>query len=477
MAFVSSALPQEEQNQFAPSGQTTANPLALLPPQAAQTGGSAGQGGATQGGAAPSSGTSTQFGSNASKLGDYLKANQDQVQGMANQIAGGLGSQFSGLQSNIDQAGQSFGSQVQGGYTAPNADIVKQAAANPTDFASNPDNVKAFQSQLNDQYTGPTNFESSAPYSNIQEGVTNAVQQAGQLNTYPGLSTYLQNNVEKNATPGQNTLDTTLLQGNQPAYQVVQNAAKPFASLSDYLANTAKTQNQGVQSAQTAAQQAAGNAQAQFTGPGGVVPTFANTLNTGAATAEQQRQAYNQAAGNLYNQDVPVEQAINAWSGNQWGGGSADQVSNQDVMNLGLTNYQGWDAPAMTDLFAPVIAANQPVNTPISAANYSTPDQYAKAAALQQLMGGNLNLPISAATQGQAGTAPAVPSAPPPSLDSILQQYLPSIGGAELKTNIAASRNPADVGDTLNRQVGSNYANLMKYLNSVDPQFATGFAP
>ena len=333
MAFVSSPIPQEEQNQFAPTGQTTPNPLSLLPPQAAQTGGSAGQGGASQGGAAPTAGTPTQFGSSASKLSDYLSANQDQVQGMANQVAGGLGDQFNSVKGGIDQAAQTFGGQVQGGYTPSDPNLLSQVQNNPTQAASDPNDIKSFQSQLNDQYTGPTSFEGSQPYAGVQEGITNAVQQAGQLNTYPGLSTYLQNNYETNATPGQNTLDSVLLQGNQPAYQTVQSAAAPFASLPDYLNSTAQTQDQAVQAAQAAAPAAQQAAQAALTGATG---NLTNAVNQEYGTAQQQVGNYNQqvqqAQADVAN-DIPLInqlQSIMGQYGASYGNGCHAAVGRSD---------------------------------------------------------------------------------------------------------------------------------------------------
>src|SRR5579864_7687242 len=188
-----SFLPINEQNQQAPQGQTTNAPTSSgnVP---AQTGGSAGAG--AGGGAAKGSmtGTPTQFGSSASKLGDYLSANAPQIQNQANTVAQGLNTQYGQVGTDITNAANQFNQQVQGGYAAPNQDIVQQALANPTQFASNPSNVSAFQGQLNDTYTGPQNFESTTPYSNIQNEVNTAVQNAGFLNSPAGLKTYFAQN-------------------------------------------------------------------------------------------------------------------------------------------------------------------------------------------------------------------------------------------------------------------------------------------
>src|SRR4029077_15899323 len=141
MAFVQqSSIPPEQQNQYGQVGQTRPNPLALLPPQA---GGSTGQG-VGAGGPAPTQPSSTQFGSNASKLSDYLSANKDQIQAQGSKIAGDLGTQFGQVQSDINQAAQGVSGQVNAGYAPLNQGVISAAAADPTGFAADPNNVKAF---------------------------------------------------------------------------------------------------------------------------------------------------------------------------------------------------------------------------------------------------------------------------------------------------------------------------------------------
>ena len=188
MAF----LPPEQQNNQAPQGTTSTNPqqMAGMPPP--QSGGSTGAGaGASKAGSSPSTGSPTQFGSSASKLGDYLSANAPQIQNQANNVVSGLNQQYGQVQGDISNAANQFGQQVQQGYAAPNQALVNQAASNPTQFASDPNNVKAFQSQYNNSYSGPTSYESTTPYGNIQGEVNNAVQNAGLLNTQAGLQNYL----------------------------------------------------------------------------------------------------------------------------------------------------------------------------------------------------------------------------------------------------------------------------------------------
>jgi len=407
-----SFLPINEQNQMAPQGQTTNAPTSQgnVP---AQTGGSAGAG--AGGGAAKGSmtGTPTQFGSSASKLGDYLSANAPQIQNTASNIAGGLNTQYGQVGTDINNATSQFGNQVNAGYNAANPDLTSQALANPTQFAATPNNVSAFQGQLNDTYTGPQNFESTTPYSNIQNEVNTAVQNGGLLGTQAGLQNYFQqqynaNGGGNNNTQASSTLDALLL-GNNPT---LQRAVGQFQQLPGQFNQNVATADALVPQAQQNAANIAAQTQGQFnTG----VQNFGNQLTQNAAQAEAQRTAYNNELNNYYNNITPVEQQVEGWLGQ-------------------LPGNVGANVP---NVFGQAISQNPLITNAITAQNYATPQQYAEAAALQQLAGTNnpITLPINASTANLAGTAPSVPQNPQLSsistlLGSTPQGYYAQLGNA-----------------------------------------------
>lgn len=353
-----SFLPINRDNDEAPQGVTSTNPAGEAPPETPQSGGSAGAG--AEGPKGSATGTSTQFGSSASKLGDYLSANAPQITQQANTLAGNLGTQYGQLNQGITDAANQFQQQVQGGYAQPNQNIVNQAIANPTQFAQTPENVKAFQAQYNNQYTGPQNFESFSPYSNIQGQVGQAVQQGNLLGSQAGLQSYLQGK-GKNPTNASSTLDALLLQGNPEAKAKVQGAAQKFNELTGQL-ETAKTgANQSVQDAQKAAQESATYAKSQFDP---YVQQFGQQLTTGAEGAEKQRQAYNQALGKSQTQATDAGQAIR--------------------------NYLSQVPLSVNDPFAGILAQS-PIINPITTSNTATPQDLAIQQALSQLGGQNLN--------------------------------------------------------------------------------------
>ena len=391
MAF----LPPEQQNQYAPQGQTTGAGTNSAPPQ---TGGSAGAGsGASKAGGEPSSqGTSTQFGSSSSKLGDYLTANAPQIGAQAQTVANGLNTQYGQVSGDINNAANQFGQQVSQGYAAPNQDLVNQAVSNPTQFAATPSNVSGFQGQLNDTYSGPTSYESTTPYGNIQGEVNSAVQNAGLLNTQAGLQNYLGQTSGGNQTQASNTLDALLLSGNPDAQKTVQTAANQFNQLTPQFQNSVTNADQSVQAAQQDAQNAAAYAQQQA---GNTTNQFNTQLQNELSGAQNAATTYNQQQQAAYNQLTPIQQWLNAYQGN----------SNVNIGNNPLTQY-----------------LNQtPVNAP-TLAGVATSPQYQEAAALQQLLGTGYQSPLDQTAASQAGTY-NTPTSNSYDLNNIIQQIA---GGA-----------------------------------------------
>lgn len=377
MAYVPQQIPDEEQNKFANPNQTTPNPI---PPQ----GGSSGA--APAGGrAAPGMGTSTQFGSNAAKLSDYLTANKDQVGQFGQQVAGQLSQNYGDTMNAIDQGYGQFGQQIGQGYTPQDSTLVSQAANNPTDFAKDPNNVSSFQKQFNDQYTGPSNFESSSGYQNLNDQVNKAVENAGLTNSFSGLQTYLTNNMNTgHNTQGMQTLDAALLQRSPEASQAISQAASPYKNLAGYLGDKTAGLNSQIQTAQSAADTARTAAQNKFTGQGGLVPTLQNTLT------QQQQNAQSQASNS-------VQQAIQDWQAGSMTpadmatlGFNSKDLSDQAYSRFGtVASALGKDynaAPNVNSLFTQT-PSNVYYATPGSTA---TPDQIAQAQALQSLTGQDL---------------------------------------------------------------------------------------
>ena len=365
MAFVPND-PTQDPNKQAPG----ANPLAQQAPVA--TSSAPGAGPAAPGGAGqPSSQTTGQPFTN---LQAYLTANAPQITQQANTISGNLQNQYGGIQNQIQSGVDQFGQQVQAGYAAPNQDLVNQAVTNPTQFVQNPQNVSAFQSQLNDVYNGPTAFEQGPSYASLNKAVLQGAENANLVNTPEGLQTYLRNTTS-NYTPGESLLDQVLLSGSPQAIQQIQGAAAPFKGLPDYLSGQVSQADQGVTTAQQAAQQAS-----QFANQG------LQGAETGLATNVQNELKTAQDAANLYNTDV-----------GQLRGVAGDYVT-------AIQNYLAQNPQLSSQLADLSPWANlQNVNAP-TAANAASPYDYAVLSALSQLSGQPFNAPINAADVAQGGT-------------------------------------------------------------------------
>jgi len=387
MAFDPNQQDPNQQNQQQGIGQ----PNLQAPPMTSSAPG-AGPGASTgKGVATPQSAPAQPF----QNLSAYLNANQPQVQQQANQIAGNLNNQYGQTTSAINQGKADFGNQVQAGYAAPNTDVTNAAAANPTDFAKDPNNVKAFQSLYNDQYTGPTDFESTGAYGNLSGQVSKAASDAALLGTNAGIQNYFQTQ-NPNATKGGNVLDSVLLQGTPEAYTTIQNAAKPFGTLQDYLTGATTEADQGVTNAQQTAQQTAQGLQNQYTGAGGFIPTFETGFNTNL----------NQARTTA--QDKTVQEVNDFKAGN---------ATPQELADLGtsptdMANLKAIQDSLMKDYKAPFDTNGYINNTApevgITPSNFATQADYQRAAALSQLTGQDLSSVLNQTNIGQAGTAPNI---------------------------------------------------------------------
>lgn len=378
MAFVGGTSQQDDPNKQGQPGQGQ-NPLAQQAPVSTSSAPGAGPG------AAPSTSATGAVASNQStpqpftNLQAYLTANAPQISGMGDKIAGQINQGYGQVQNDINAGTQGFQSQVSSGYAAPNADVVKQATTNPTQFASDPNNVKAFQAQLNNQYTGPQSFEGSDYYANLNKEVQDSATKANQVNTPSGMQSYL-TGIENNPTAGDTTLDQVLLYGNPGALSTIKGAASQAAGLPDYLSSLIPGQNQSVQDATNAANSSRQAAQEGLTGAG---KSFSDQLAQELSQAQGDYSTYNQDVGQVRGAAQDINQQILAYL-----------AANPNLNVSGGNDY-----------LSPWLNLQESTNAP-NQQNVATGQDYSTQAALSQLAGdsGLFNSPINQSTTGQAGT-------------------------------------------------------------------------
>lgn len=349
-------------------------------------------------------------------LGSYLQVNAPQIQGMAEKVAGQLGQTYDTAKGAVDTGSQAIQNQIAAGYAAPNPELVEQAAANPTEFASTPENVAAFQAQYGNQYTGPASAEVTPDYTTTQGAVQKAVNDAANLGNYGGLQSYLTTNLETNPTQAMSALDTALLNQSPEAISQINTAAGRFPGLTDYFNQMLTQQNQNIAGAQTAAQTAAQAAQNRFIGEGGVVPTYENTLTNRVNDLRSQMAGQESTLLNYLKQP--------SFSVGTRGQGPypADILAGLNMTNDSMSSlaYRNAILRAYGNTINPTTGnpfytgeidfskyAN-PINPEvgIQLQNAATPEDYAKFAALQLLTGNNLGNFLNQENLAQAGQTP-----------------------------------------------------------------------
>ena len=179
-------------------------------------------------------------------ISSYLAANAPQSEALAGNIAGTVSGATSQATNDIANASQTFENSVNAGYTPEMSstdltNIVSNpvAATTPVNGATNPD-IAAFQAQLGDTYTGPTDFSTVPNYANLETEIANAQSLGTTAQTPTGIQTLLQTTEAPDYTQGINNLDSLLLTQDPTNLQTIENAGLPSQGLSDYL-NTQTT--------------------------------------------------------------------------------------------------------------------------------------------------------------------------------------------------------------------------------------------
>jgi hypothetical protein len=303
----------------------------------------------------------------------YLQANQPQAVQMGNTIAGNLQNTVNKTTGDINAAQTDLAGQVAAQNTAPNTDLVNQAAANPAQFVQNPQNLTDFLAQENANYGGPANFAATPYAQNLQNEVTSAVNSAPDINK-PGGVEQLVTGQEQNPTLGMRNLDTLLLQGTPEAMAPIQNVIPKFGQLQGQYGNAQTSTDAAIQQAIANDQAAKAGVNTTFlTGPNAVVPTYEQNIKN-EQTAAQTAQDKENALINALNQDINAKTATTPDFYNLVGAGGPLLSSMQNTPN----------APSIYDYITP----GQTITKAPTLNDVITPEQYDNILALAQLLPG-----------------------------------------------------------------------------------------
>jgi hypothetical protein len=380
---------QKQQSGAAPTLQGTAGP------NVAQ---SSGAGPTSSPGAAPSSPWQN--------ITAYLGANTGQAGKVADVLSGNLQNQYNTANQAIGQAQQNYSQQIEGARNPFNQDVATRAAASPSQFNQNPNDVAAFQKMYSGAYNGPQSFSGSPDYSNLVSQVEKGQKQASLVNQgTPGMMTLLQQSEAangRNPSQGVTALDSLLLQEAPENYSRISAAAAPFAGLTDYLSTTQKGLDTAAQNAAKEAADTGSQLQGQFIGPKGVAPQLQDTLNQNLQSASKKAADYNTSISSIIDK-LNNGQPLTQQESYQIDPAGTLQTLNPYGTGGGVfTNMlgQGFVAPGILSQYynAPGQIAQPGLE------NVMTPEQLADAQALNQLLGQD-----AVAAPAQLGKAFTVP--------------------------------------------------------------------
>lgn len=322
----------------------------------------------------------------------YLAANAPQAVQMGQNIAGNLNQTAGTVTGDINSAQQNVNQQVQSSVVPQNQNLLNEAAANPAQFVQNPKNLADFFAQENANYTGPTAFESTPQNQALTNEVQSAVQTAPDITQQGGVF-QLARGQEQNPTTGMSNLDALLLQENPQAMAPIQAAIPGVQNLGNYLSGAQTATDKAIQDAIAADQATKAGVQTQFlTGPNAVVPTFQNELQTelqnakGPATKAAQKAQADILNGTPTAADLALIKTMPGQF-NELSGSMKDLFKDYGT-NFDLTNYATMNSPD-------TVFANPNAT--------ATPEEYAKEAALTQLLEGGFNPVLNQSLAGNAG--------------------------------------------------------------------------
>lgn len=400
MAF----LPQGQQNQQDPNQQQNQIPaVPVIPSLQGTSGPSASQSGGTgvTNTASPAGAPSTPW----QNVTSYLQANAGQAGSVADIIAGRLQGQYNEANQGIQNAQQNFGSQIEAGRVPYDQQVAQQAMQSPSAFSQNPQNIAAFQKMYNANYAGPQSFSGSQDYSNLQSNVQNAQKQAGLVNKgTPGIMTLLQQAEAangRNPTQGITSLDALLLQEAPENFGKINAAAQPFSNLTNYLSSTQQGLDTAAQNAAQEAAQTKQQLQNQFVGPGGVVPQWQNREAAQLQDLSKQATGYNQSINDILGslnagKGLTPEQLSALTVTPSFGGGwSPEQMAKLAGQNGFFSQVlANGVVPVGPGMLAQYYNAPEMLGQP-TLANVSSPEEYADAQALNQMLGYDTGLAVS----------------------------------------------------------------------------------
>ena len=334
---------------------------------------------------------------------DYLGANQQQGEQLGQNFTAKLGDTANQERSTIAGAADTAKNDINANNIAFDSNIVNTAVNDPTKVANDPGQLDSFLKQWNASYKGPESFEASTSYGTAADAATKANEKGEQLKTAGGQQQLLQDEYGVYGQ-GNKGLDQALLQTSS-SYPKVQDQAKEFGTIQDYLRQQAGDVNAAAKTAKTTTEQTKASTQTPFANK---LTEFQGDINSRVGAARTQADAGNTIKRDLASGDSASLTKDLAAAG----------ISNTDTESisqyLSQLNNEYQQKPDLINYYT----ANPSVD--VNPANVATPEDYAKASAYQKLTGVNYGGVLNPAEASLAGTANTKPQIDSTGLSSYL---------------------------------------------------------
>lgn len=363
-----------------------------IDPNSPQAGGGAGtiagQGSGAASAPPAAAGAPTPTGSAGSQnqfvgIQQYINANKPQSANLARNVAGyvsGLGDE---ARSQLESGQQGYNQAVEQNTIGLNQELLDKAKENPNEIVGNQGKLDEFKKERDAQYKGPSSFETSSFFKPVSDAINKATT-AGENTANEGGQKQLLGQVQQakkgRVNQGALAFDTGLLQSDPGAKGILSETRKGLEDIPGKLTAAEQVALEKAKQATATTDATKAAVQGAFSGPNGVQGNFENQLRAKASDAVNQSKTQTDNLMAILKSGATPNDAQLGLLGvdrNQWNQLTGDRDYLQST--YGVNPY--------ADLSTYATAQNPETN--INAQNIASSDDYARYAALNQLMGTN----------------------------------------------------------------------------------------
>ncbi len=329
---------------------------------------------------------------------DYVNANKQQTAKLANDVGGLVTNYGTEARSALGQGQEKFNKDVTDNTVNLDQRVFNQAATDATQVANNQADLTTFQGMRDAEYKGPASLETSEYYQPINQAFNTAQTASENTQTDAGQRTLLgQLQQKQRGKVNQGALDfnTALLQGDLDARSILDQAKQSNADLPSILEAAKADALARAKAAGDTTKATRDAIEAKFSGDQGVQSLLQKDIDGRVqAAVKQSGQDAATVMDALKNNAALTDQQLKLL-------GMTKEQYNQLKGDIGYYNST-WGKSQFQDL-TPYATVQNP-ETQITGQNLATADEYARYAALNELMGTNNNYLNDPSLAGTANT-------------------------------------------------------------------------